>query len=87
MATVWIPSSLHSYTDKKSKTVASGRTVDEATHDLDRQYPGIRFRFVDEQDSIRPHIKIFLNREQIHDLSVGIQSNDEIAIVQAFSGG
>jgi hypothetical protein len=31
-------------------------------------YPGIRFRIINEQDEIRRHIKIFVNREQVHRL-------------------
>ena len=36
--------------------------------DLDRRYPGIRFRMVDEQDRIRKHMKVFVNDESVRDL-------------------
>ena len=31
--------------------------------------PGIRFRMIDEQDRIRPHMRIFVNGEQVFDLA------------------
>lgn len=84
---VRIPTPLYSYTGDRSSVEATGATLDAVTRDLDRQFPGIRFRFVDEQDRIRPHVKIFLNREQIRDLDARVTPTDEIAIIQAFSGG
>lgn len=84
---VRIPTPLFSYTGNRSMVDASGATIDEVTQDLNRQFPGIRFRFVDEQDQIRPHVKIFVNREQIRDLATMVRPTDEIAIVQSFSGG
>lgn len=66
---------------------AVGSTLDEISHDLDRQFPGIRFRVIDEQENIRPHVKFFLNGYQAFALSSPVGPNDEVAIVQAFSGG
>lgn len=82
-----IPTPLHSYTGSRSVVEASGSTLDRITRDLDRRFPGIRFRMIDEQDRIRPHIKLFLNGEQVFDLSVPVAASDEVAIIQAFSGG
>ena len=55
--------------------------------DLDRRYAGIRFRMIDEQDSIRPHIRIFVNGTQAPGLSQALSESDEVIIVQALSGG
>lgn len=84
---VRIPSPLHSYTANRSVVDAVGSTVDELTRDLDRQFPGIRFRMIDEQDAIRPHIKFFLNGHQIRELTTPVSASDDFAIIQAFSGG
>jgi len=83
---VLIPSALRSYSGS-SETQACGATVGELLHDLDRRYPGIRFRMVDEQDRIRPHIRIFVNGTQASALSLPIAKTDEVFIVQALSGG
>lgn len=66
---------------------AKGTTLAEALADLDRRYPGIRFRIIDEQDGVRPHIKIFVNRIQARNLATALSSSDKILIVGALSGG
>jgi len=83
---VLIPSALQSYTSRRSEAEASGATVGELLLDLDRQYPGIRFRIVDEQDSIRTHMKVFVNGKPSV-LSTPVKSGDEVAILMALSGG
>jgi len=55
--------------------------------DLDRRYPGIRFRMIDEQDAIRRHIRIWVNRDQVSTLQVQLGAEDEVIIFQALSGG
>ena len=83
---VLIPSALRSYTER-SETEASGATLGAVLADLDRRYAGIRFRMIDEQDRIRPHIRIFVNGKQVRDLSQGLRATDEVVVVQALSGG
>ena len=83
---VLIPGALRSYTES-AETVAAGATLSAVLADLDRQYPGIRFRMIDEQDRIRRHIRIFINGEQVRDLSQPLRVTDEVVIVQALSGG
>jgi molybdopterin converting factor small subunit len=83
---VIIPSALRSYTER-SETEASGATLAALLLDLDRQYPGIRFRMIDEQDRIRRHIRVFVNGEQARDLVQPLAAADEVIIVQALSGG
>ena len=83
---VLIPSSLRSYTER-GETDASGATLADVLEDLDRQYTGIRFRMIDEQDRIRRHIRIFVNGVQARDLAQPLAAADEVIIVQALSGG
>jgi molybdopterin synthase sulfur carrier subunit len=66
---------------------AEGATVGELLADLDRRYPGMRFRMIDEQDAIRPHVRIFVNREQVWGLEAPLRPSDEVQILQALSGG
>ena len=49
-----------SYTGR-SWVDADGATLGELLADLDRQYPGIRFRMIDEQDRMRRHVRFFVN--------------------------
>jgi molybdopterin synthase sulfur carrier subunit len=83
---VLIPSALRSYTEQ-SEAEVSGATLAAVLADLDGRYPGIRFRMIDEQDRIRRHIRIFVNGEQVRDLSQPLNATDEVIIVQALSGG
>ena len=84
---VWIPQPLLSYTDRQPQVEAKGATLAELLEDLDRRYPGIRFRVVNEQDRMRPHVKFFVNREQVARLDTPLEASDEIHIFQALSGG
>lgn len=83
---VQIPTPLRSYTQNR-EVEAAGATLAEALADLERQFPGIRFRIVDEQDRMRPHIRFFVAGEQVFDLAQPLDDHDEIVIVQALSGG
>ena len=83
---VWIPSALKSYT-QSSRVEATGSTLDEVLHDLDRQYPGIRFRIIDEQQRVRRHMRIFVSGVSVNNLYQAIRPADEVVIIQALSGG
>lgn len=83
---VLIPTPLRSYTGERL-VAARGATLWEVLGDLDRRYPGIRFRMVDEQERLRPHMRCFLNGRQVFDLASPMQDGDELMIVQALSGG
>lgn len=84
---VLLPSPLASYTGNRREVQAHGGTLGELLADLDRLHPGIRFRVVDEQERIRPHIKIFVNREQASSLGLTLATADEVMVVAALSGG
>jgi molybdopterin synthase sulfur carrier subunit len=84
---VLIPTPLRSYTAERGEVEADGGTLAELLADLDRRYPGIRFRMIDEQDAIRRHIRIWVNQEQVSALDVPLRGTDEVIIFQALSGG
>jgi molybdopterin converting factor small subunit len=85
---VLIPNPLLSYTHDRRTVEATGGTLDELTRDLERQFPGIRFRIIDEHERVRRHIKLFVNRDQAdHDLATPLSAGDEVMIVAALSGG
>ena len=84
---VRIPTPLRSYTGQRAGVEADGATVGELLTDLDRRYPGIRFRVVDEQERLRPHVKVFVNEESVRDLATPIEDADDVVIMQALSGG
>ena len=84
---VLLPTPLAEYTRHAREVEAEGRSLAELLHDLDRRFPGLRFRVIDEQDAIRPHIKIFVNRVQARSLAAPLAPTDEVLVVAALSGG
>ena len=84
---VRIPTPLQSYTDQQAWVEGDGATIDELLRDLDRSFPGMRFRIVDEQGRLRKHMKVWVNADAVRDLATPIDASDEITIMQALSGG
>ena len=87
MPRVVVPSQLRSYTSGRSEVDAAGATLGAVLVDLDRQFPGFRFRVIDEQDRVRRHIIIFVGGERAEDLGTDIPTGAEVHIVGALSGG
>jgi molybdopterin converting factor small subunit len=83
---VIIPSQLHTYT-RASEVQAQGANLAELVADLERQFPGIRFRMINEQDAIREHIRIFVNMETADSLAHPLRADDVVRIIGALSGG
>lgn len=83
---VLIPSALRSYTGQRQHVDAAGATVGALLDDLDRQFPGLRFRVVDEQDGIRTHLRVLVNGAP-STLATPVAPSDEVAILMALSGG
>lgn len=91
---VRIPSPLRSYTHAAEVAVAVPvlapelpPTVRGALAALDGAYPGIRFRIIDEQGKLRPHIKLFIGNQMTRDLAAPLPAGAPLMIVAALSGG
>ena len=91
---VRIPSPLRSYTGGAEVGVAVPvlapelpPTVGGVLASLDLNYPGIRFRIVDEQGKLRPHVKLFVGSDATRDLRAPIPAGSTLMIVAALSGG
>lgn len=75
------------YTGGAATVQAQGETLAEVFADLDRQFPGLRFRVIDEQGRIREHMKVFVGVERAGSLEEGTRGADEVHIIGAISGG
>ncbi|MCG3151771.1 MAG: Sulfur carrier protein CysO [bacterium] len=84
---VCLSSHLRDYTAQRAEVEATGETLGAVLADLDRQYPGLRFRIVDERQQVRPHINIYLRGSRVRDLQAPVGSDDEIHLLAALSGG
>jgi molybdopterin synthase sulfur carrier subunit len=91
MLNVRIPGLLRSYTSGAERVSLQlpdrETTLAEALAALDAKFPGLRFRIVDEQGAVRPHIKLFVDTVLVRDLASPLQPNSELMIVGALSGG
>jgi sulfur-carrier protein len=85
--TVKIASPLRSYTNGAGSVNAQGATLQDVLGDLERQFPGMRFRMIDEQNHIRRHIRLFVNTAEAKELSSAVRSGDTVHLICALSGG
>jgi len=84
---VLIPSQLTSYTDGATRVTAEGTTVAGVLDDLNRRFPGLKFRVVDEQDRVRKHMRIFVDQDRAPDVRLAVREGQEVLIFGALSGG
>jgi len=84
---VVVPTQLRSYTGGRAEVAAEGATLDAVLVDLDRQFPGFRFRVIDEQRRVRRHVILFVGGEREDNLDAAIPTGAELMIVGALSGG
>lgn len=87
MIRVLIPSQLTSYTAGETRLEAQGATVDAVLDDVDRRFPGLKFRVIDEQDRVRRHMRLFVGMDETRDVRRPLRDGDELLIFGALSGG
>jgi len=85
--TVRIASPLRSYTGGAAVVRANGESVTDVLADLERRFPGMRFRMIDEQNRIRRHIRLFVNTTEVTALSQPVGNGDTVHLICALSGG
>ena len=87
---VRIPTPLRGMTKGAGEVQATAETVGDLIEDLERQYPGLKERLVEESGEIRRFINIYVNEEDIRFLQgakTALKQGDEVSIVPAIAGG
>jgi hypothetical protein len=84
---VWIAPPLRSYTNEAHFVEAKGGSLREVLDHLEKNYPDIRFRMIDEQDNIREHIHVFIGQSMAKNIEETVLEEQEVMIVVALSGG
>ncbi len=87
---VRIPTPLRTLTKGAAEIHAKGDTVESLVDDLERQFPGLKERLVDETGELRRFINIYVNQEDIRFLQAkktALKDGDEVSIVPAIAGG
>jgi molybdopterin converting factor small subunit len=87
MTVIHVPSPLYSYTQNRAEVEADGATLEAILQDLDRRFPGFRFRVVDEQGKIRPTLLFYVNGQVTRTLGQAIAPTDDVHLIAALSGG
>ncbi len=87
---VRIPTPLRSLTKGNTEVQATADSVEALVEDLERQFPGLRERLVDESGELRRFINIYVNEEDIRFLEAkktALKDGDQVSIVPAIAGG
>jgi len=87
---VRIPTPLRTLTKGNAEIQAKGATIDSVVDDLERQFPGLKERLLDETGELRRFINIYVNQEDIRFLQAkktALKDGDEVSIVPAIAGG
>ncbi len=84
---VRLPSPLDAYTGGLREVELHGADLAAVLAALEGRFPGARFRIIDENGRVRPHINVFVNEEMVRDLRRCLAPSDEVMIVAALSGG
>jgi molybdopterin converting factor small subunit len=87
MTRVRVTSVLHHYTGGVGDLDVPASSVGGMFDELDRRFPGFRFRVVDESGRIRPTILVCVDKEICRDLSRPLRDGESVRIIAALSGG
>lgn len=90
MAKIRIPTSLRSFTRNQEEVTSSGATVGDVIRDLEKRFPGLGARLLDDKGAVRRYVNIFHNDEDIRflqDLATPVSDGDRLTIIPAIAGG
>jgi len=87
---VRIPTPLRKLTNNEELIEVNAATIGEAIAELQKRFPGIRERLVDETGGIRRFVNVYVNEEDIRFLQnqeTALKEGDEMSIIPAIAGG
>jgi molybdopterin synthase sulfur carrier subunit len=87
---VRIPTPLRSLTKGAAEVQADACTITDLIEALERQFPGLKDRLVEDGGQLRRFINIYINQEDIRFLqgaTTTLKQGDEVSIVPAIAGG
>lgn len=90
MVTVLIPTTLRSFTNRRSELELEGRTVGEVIQALVDEYPETKKAIFDETGKPRAFVNVFVGEKNIKTLNgydTEVRDGDEIMLIPAIAGG
>ena len=87
--TVHVPPALRSFTSGQDEVLLEARDVAALLQELDRAFPGIRGRILDETGRMRPYINVFVNEDLVRGPleKVRLAAGDVVFILPSVAGG
>jgi molybdopterin synthase sulfur carrier subunit len=87
---VRIPTPLRKLTNNEEVVEVNAATVGGAIAELQRLFPGIKERLIDEAGGVRRFVNVYVNEEDIRFLQnqeTPLKDGDEVSIIPAIAGG
>jgi sulfur-carrier protein len=87
---VRVPLSFQRFTRDKAEFECHGVTLEELLANLVNQYHGIKEMLYDDEGSIRPSLRLFVNGKIVRIIKkeeLLLKNGDEIVIMQLIAGG
>jgi molybdopterin synthase sulfur carrier subunit len=88
--TVSIPTPLRALTGQKDTVEVEAKDIQAMLGALEKAFPGIHERLVDEKGEVRRFVNIYVGGEDIRFLQnqeTPLRAGDEVSIVPAIAGG
>lgn len=87
---VRVPTILRPYTKDEKVVTVEGATIAEVIEDLERQYPGIGARVLDDSGELRRFVNLYVNDEDVRflgGLQTTVSDGDTVTVLPAVAGG
>jgi len=87
---VRIPTPLRKLTHDLDTVQVEATNIGELIGNLEKCYPGMKERLLDDKGAVRRFVNIFVNDEDIRfleDQTTALKGGDEVSIVPAIAGG
>ena len=86
MAIIVLPPALATRIGGENSFQVEGATAGDVLRSLEKRQPGLRGWILDETGTLREHVALFVNSQKVT-LGRPVDSEDEVYVVQAISGG
>ncbi len=85
-----IPTPLRKLTNNEEVVEVQAGTIASALVELQRRFPGVQERLLDEKGEVRRFVNVYVNEEDIRFLQQQetlLKDGDEVSIIPAIAGG
>jgi molybdopterin synthase sulfur carrier subunit len=90
MPVLQIPGLMKSYVENQTEIPLQGETVAQVLNTLVTRYPAIKTHIMDDKGTVRRHINLFVNQNNIKSLNgldTSVLENDKLILLPSISGG